>query len=229
MQITPIAHIETDFSTKFGVPRQSGIAPDLLGRIVFEPEFRVAEALRGIEEFSHLWLIWEFSEAIRNTWSPTVRPPRLGGNERMGVFATRSPFRPNALALSSVKLIEVQEMPGKGLTLVVAGADLMNGTPIYDVKPYIPYTDAHSDACGGFANEVPEPILHVVFEAGTQSAFPAAKIVALKQVLALDPRPAYHDDPARVYGFQFSGFEIKFTVADRVLRVMAIDKVADEK
>ena len=222
MQIEPIAHIESDFRTKFGVPRQSGLAPALRSRVVFVPRFRNDEALRGLETFSHIWLIWGFSETERAEWSPTVRPPRLGGNKRVGVFASRSPFRPNSLALSSVRLVAVEPLPDKGMTLVVAGADLMDGTPIYDIKPYIAYTDSHPEARCGFTDDVPKPVVEVVIPEKLKGLLPSDKMEALRQVLAFNPAPAYHDEPDRVYGFTFSGVEVKFFIANGVLTVTEI-------
>ena len=217
-----IARIHTDFPTKFGIPRQSGIVASLKGRIVFEPEYRNAEAVRGLEEFSHIWLIWEFSEAVRDTWSPTVRPPRLGGNVRKGVFATRSPFRPNPIGLSSVKLESIEIDPKLGPILHVSGADLMDGTPIYDIKPYIAYTDSHPEAISGFASKPAEYLLEVDFpEALLQKVNPELR-ESLIEVLAHDPRPQYHDDSERVYGMAFSGFEVKFQVKNKHLIVVEI-------
>ena len=225
-QLKTIAHIHTDFPTKFGIPRQSGIIASLKGRIVFEPEYRNAEAVRGLEEFSHLWLIWEFSEAVREGWSPTVRPPRLGGNVRKGVFATRSPFRPNPIGLSSVKLDSVEIDPKLGPVIHVSGADLMDGTPIYDIKPYIAYTDSHPDAVSGFASKPAEYLLEVEFpEALSQKVDPELR-ESLVEVLAHDPRPQYHDDPERVYGMEFGGFEVKFQVQEMQLKVVEIKKVS---
>ncbi len=216
-----IARIHSDFSSKFGIPRQSGLVESLEATVVFEPEYRNADALRGLEGFSHLWLVWIFDQAIRETWSPTVRPPRLGGNQRMGVFATRSPFRPNPIGLSSVQLKEIRQT-ADGPVLVIRGADLMDGTPILDIKPYIPYADAHPDAVGGFAAapagetltvEIPEALLGLV---------PENRREALRGVLAQDPRPHYQQDASRVYGFGFAGLEIRFTVDGTVLTVVEI-------
>ena len=218
-----IAHIHTDFPTKFGIPRQSGIVGSLQGHIVFEPEYRNAEAVRGLEEFSHIWLLWEFSEAVRDDWSPTVRPPRLGGNARKGVFATRSPFRPNPIGLSSVKLERVELDPQLGPILYVSGADLMDGTPIYDIKPYIAYTDSHPDAISGFANIPAEYLLEVVFPDDLLQQVPEHQRESLIEVLAHDPRPQYHDDPERVYGMAFGGMEVKFKVDGRALSVVSVD------
>lgn len=221
--IHPIARIHTDFPCKFGIPRQSGLVPSMKSRIVFEPEYRNPDALKGLEDFSHLWLIWEFSEAIRETWSPTVRPPRLGGNIRKGVFATRSPFRPNPIGLSCVKLSEIQWNTSDGPVLVVFGADLMNQTPIYDIKPYIPFADSHPEATGGFADTHRDHRLHVKFAESLKALVPEEHLNALIEVLALDPRPAYQKDPDRIYGFPFAGMEIKFSVKDRVLTVIKIE------
>ncbi len=221
--IRPIAHIESDFPEKFGIPRQAGVVEELRARVVFDGEYRCDEALRGIEGFSHLWLIWHFSEAERDAWSPTVRPPRLGGNVRMGVFATRSPFRPNALGLSCVRLLGLEKREGKGTTLLVAGADLMDGTPIFDVKPYIPYADAHPDAAGGFAPD-PGRTLEVCFAPGREETVPAEKRAALRGVLANDPRPRYQDDPERVYAMSFADLTVRFRVTDDKLTVTEVEK-----
>lgn len=223
-----IARIRSDFPEKFGIPRQSGLVPEALSRIVFEEEYRNAEALRGIEGFDYLWLIWEFSENVRETWSPTVRPPRLGGNARLGVFATRSPFRPNPLGLSSVRLERVENDPVHGLTLVVSGADLMDGTPLYDIKPYIPYTDAHPDAAGGFAAE-PDETLAVQFPKEYLQQIPEKKRSALLQVLAQDPRPSYRADGDRVYGLYFAGFNIRFRVAQKIVTVCGVEKIGNRE
>lgn len=220
-----IARIHTDFPTKFGIPRQSGIIASLQGRIVFEPEYRNAEAVRGLEEFSHIWLIWEFSEAVRDEWSPTVRPPRLGGNVRKGVFATRSPFRPNPIGLSSVKLEKVEIDPKLGPVLHVSGADLMNSTPIYDIKPYIAYTDSHPEAISGFASKPAEYLLEVDFPEALLKSVPTDLRESLIDVLAHDPRPQYHDDPERVYGMEFGGLEVKFQVKEMRLKVVETKKV----
>lgn len=217
-----IAHIQSDFPQKFGIPRQSGLADALRSRIVFAPEYRNPDALREIEQFSHLWLIWGFSQAVRGEFSPTVRPPRLGGNTRIGVFATRSPFRPNPLGLSCVRLERVEWDETLGPVIHVRGADLLDGTPIYDIKPYLPYVDSHPDARGGFTEETRHYALEVDFPAGLLSRIPAAKHEALLQVLSQDPRPSYQDDPQRMYGMSFAGWEIKFTVAHGVLRVQDV-------
>ena len=219
-----IAHIHTEFPTKFGIPRQSGIIDSLQGTIVFEPEYRNPEAVRGLEEFSHIWLIWEFSEAVRDTWSPTVRPPRLGGNVRKGVFATRSPFRPNPIGLSSVKLERIEMDPKLGPVLHVSGADLMDGTPIYDIKPYIVYTDSHPDAVSGFASKPAEYLLKVEFPEELLAQVPETQRESLIAVLAHDPRPPYQDDPERIYGLVFTDREIKFKVNGTQLKVLEITK-----
>ena len=219
-----IAHIENDFSTKFGIPRQSGLVNSLRSRIVFAPEYRNPDAFRGLEDFSHVWLIWEFSQAVRQKWSPTVRPPRLGGNTRMGVFATRSPFRPNPVGLSAVQLEEVVLHGADAPYLVVSGADLMNGTPIYDIKPYIPYADCHPDAAEGFTGQTRRHLLEVSCPEELWAAVPQADRDALRGVLANDPRPSYQHNPARVYGMEFGGLEVHFTVDDPVLTVRDITR-----
>lgn len=238
MDCKTIAHIETDFTTKFGVPRQAGLIPELEGRIVFEPEYRVAEALRGLDGYSHLWLIWEFSEVTATTaegkgtksenckkWSPTVRPPRLGGNKRMGVFATRSPFRPNPIGLSSVEISRIELNTPEGPIIYIKGADLMNGTPILDIKPYLPFTDSHPEARGGFTDQtkeqkpleviIPDEVLAVLSHKLDNN-----KLTALKQVLSQDPRPHYQEDEDRIYGLNFSGEEIHFKVKGNILSVI---------
>ena len=222
MQI--IAHIRSDFPEKFGIPRQSGLVDELQAEIVFEPAYRNADALRGLEGFSHLWLIWEFSKAVRDSWSPTVRPPRLGGNTRMGVFATRSPFRPTNLGLSCVKLLGVEQTRDLGTVLHVSGADLMDGTPIFDIKPYIPYGDSHPDATGGFTDTAGEFLLHVEFPEELLQILPADKRDAAIGVLSHDPRPSYQRKPDRVYGLTFAGYDIRFKVADDVLTVEEVHK-----
>ena len=216
-----IAKIENDFTEKFGIPRQSGLSDSMVSRIVFEPEYRNDDALRGIEGFSHLWLIWQFSQAIREDWSPTVRPPRLGGNTRLGVFATRSPFRPNPLGLSSVKLLGTEKTEN-GTVLLVAGADLMNGTPIFDIKPYIPYCDSHKDATGGFTDTAGDFLLQVDFPEEHLSKLPKEKQAGLLEVLSHDPRPSYQNDPDRIYGLTFGTWDIRFTVKDNTLRVQEV-------
>ena len=217
-----IAHIENDFPTKFGIPRQSGLVNSLRSRIVFAPEYRNPDAFRGLEDFSHVWLIWELSQAVRQKWSPTVRPPRLGGNTRMGVFATRSPFRPNPVGLSAVQLEEVVLHGADAPYLVVSGADLMNGTPIYDIKPYLPHIDSHPDARGGFAVPAAEHRLKVVFPEQWLEKVPEQLRDGLTEVLAQDPRPSYQHDPERVYGFGFARLEVKFTVDGDVLTVCGV-------
>ena len=225
VNIQVIARMHSDFATKFGIPRQSGLVEELRSTIVFEPEFRNSDALRGIEDFSHLWIIWQFSEAVRQGWSPTVRPPRLGGNTRMGVFATRSPFRPNNLGLSSVKLLGVEHTAEYGTVLHVGGADLMDGTPIFDIKPYIPYGDCHPEATGGFTDTAGEFLLQVEFPAHLLEKLPADKREAAIGVLSHDPRPSYQRKPDRVYGLTFAGFDIRFKVAGDILTVEEINKV----
>ena len=220
-----IAHIHTDFPTKFGIPRQSGIVNTLKGMVVFEPEYRKPEAFRGLETFSHLWLLWQFSEVVRDTWSPTVRPPRLGGNKRMGVFATRSPFRPNAIGLSSVKLNSIDVHPEWGTVLMVSGADLMDKTPIFDIKPYVPYTDSHPDAVGGFADTHKDYSLNVNFPEVLLNQIPEDHRDALWGVLEQDPRPSYHEDPSRIYGLDFAGFNIKFKVRESMLTVCSVERL----
>ena len=220
----PVAHIESDFPTKFGIPRQAGLVAELTATVVFEPEYRDPEALRGIEGFSHLWLIWEFSKARRESWSPTVRPPRLGGNQRLGVFATRSPFRPNPIGLSCVKLVGVEQHPEYGPVIRVAGADLLNGTPIYDIKPYLPYADCKPEAAGGFASAPKEATLTVHIPDEIVEKIPEEKRAAVIGVLAQDPRPSYQDDPERVYGMGFGGMEIKFKVDGDDLTVCGVEK-----
>ncbi len=218
----PIAHIHTDFDEKFGIPRQSGRVPALVGRIVFEPAYRNPDALRGIDGFSHLWLIFDFSKAHREEWSPTVRPPRLGGNQRMGVFATRSPFRPNPVGLSCVTFLGVEHSETEGTVLVVGGADLLNGTPIYDIKPYLPYADCHPEATGGFADSAVVRQLEVHFPDSLLTKIPASKREALIACLAEDPRPSYQEDSDRVYSMRFSGIDVHFTVNDGIATVTDI-------
>lgn len=220
--INVIARMRSDFPTKFGIPRQPHLVEELRSTIVFEPEYRNADALRGIEGFSHLWVIWQFSEAVRTGWSPTVRPPRLGGNTRMGVFATRSPFRPNNLGLSCVKLLGVEMTADLGPVIHVSGADLMDGTPIFDIKPYIPYADSHPEALGGFTDTADEFILKVDFPEGLLQKLPESKRAAAIGVLSHDPRPSYQRKPGRVYGLPFAGSDIRFTVEDDRLTVCEV-------
>jgi tRNA-Thr(GGU) m(6)t(6)A37 methyltransferase TsaA len=224
VEMHPIAHMRSDFPTKFGIPRQSGLVEELRSVIVFEPEYRSEDALRGIEDFSHLWLIWQFSQAVREGWSPTVRPPRLGGNTRMGVFATRSPFRPNNLGLSCVRLLEVKHTQQYGTVLIVGGADLLDGTPIFDIKPYIPYSDSRPEAAGGFTDRVGDFLLDVKFPQELLEKLPADKQAAAVGVLSHDSRPSYQRKPGRVYGLNFAGFDIRFTVEDAVLTVQSVQK-----
>ena len=220
--IQVIARMRSDFATKFGIPRQSGLVEELRSTIVFEPEYRNADALRGLEDFSHLWIIWQFSEAVRTGWSPTVRPPRLGGNTRMGVFATRSPFRPNNLGLSSVRILGLEETRAFGTVIHVAGADLMDGTPIFDIKPYIPYADSHPDATGGFTDNADDFLLAVDFPASLLEILPENKRDAAVAVLSHDPRPSYQRKPGRIYGLTFAGFDIRFTVEETRLTVCEV-------
>ena len=222
-EIQAIARMKSDFSTKFGIPRQSGLVEELRSTIVFEPDFRDPVALRGIEGYSHLWLIWQFSEAVRQDWSPTVRPPRLGGNTRMGVFATRSPFRPNSLGLSCVRLLEVEQTTNFGTVLHIGGADLMDGTPIFDIKPYIAYGDAHPEALGGFTDHAGDFLLHVNFPDNLLNRIPHDKRQALLGVLSHDPRPSYQRSSDRVYGLSFAGLNIRFRVDGENLFVLEIN------
>lgn len=219
-----IARIHTDFKEKFGIPRQSGLVDSLRARIVFEPEYRVKEALRGIEDFSHLWLIWEFSEAKRDGWSPTVRPPRLGGNKRMGVFATRSPFRPNSIGLSSVRLIGIEHTESEGEVLIISGADLLDGTPIFDIKPYLPFTDSHPDAKGGFADEKKEYEAEVIIPDEVKKGISKHRLEEITELLLQDPRPSYRDDENREYGMSYADLEISFTATSMTLTVTSITK-----
>lgn len=219
VNIQIIARMRSDFLSKFGIPRQSGLVESLRSTIIFEPEYRNPDALRGIEDFSHLWLIWQFSEAVRSGWSPTVRPPRLGGNTRLGVFATRSPFRPNSLGLSCVKLLGTEDTKEFGTVIHVAGADLMDGTPIFDIKPYVPYSDCKENAAGGFTDTAGDYLLHVTFPDDLLSIIPKAKQQAVLDVLSHDPRPSYQRDPDRIYGLPFAGFDIHFRVQDDILTV----------
>lgn len=215
-----IATIHNDFTTKFGIPRQSGLVPELESLIVFEPEYRNADALRGLSDFSHLWLIWRFHLAERDSWSPTVRPPVLGGNTRVGVFATRSPFRPNPIGLSCVRLLSVEQTEEYGPVIRVSGADLMNGTPIFDIKPYIPYADSHPEATGGFTQTNPKRTVEVCIPKEIQDMFPSEKLPALMGILRQDPRPAYQDDPDRIYGLFFAGLNLHFRVENGLLSVL---------
>ena len=219
-----IARIHNDFKEKFGIPRQSGLSGELKSKIVFEPEYRNPDALRGIDGYSHLWLIWQFSQSLRDGWSPTVRPPRLGGNRRMGVFATRSPFRPNPIGLSSVRLLEVQQTKNEGTVLIVSGADLLDGTPIYDIKPYIAYSDCHTDAVSGFAEPVRDYHLNVEFCKELLSKVHISKQNALIEILRQDPRPSYQNDPEREYGMRFAEYEIFFKVSGDTLTVTRVEE-----
>ena len=220
--IQVIARMKSDFPTKFGIPRQSGLVEQLQSTIIFEPEYRNADALRGLEDFSHLWIIWQFSEAVRKNWSPTIRPPRLGGNTRMGVFATRSPFRPNSLGLSSVRILGLEQTAQFGTVIHVAGADLMDGTPIFDIKPYIPYSDCHADATGGFTDTADDFLLEVSIADELIAQIPDSKRAALLGVLSHDPRPSYQKDPERIYGISFGGFNIRFQVSNKTLTVLEV-------
>ena len=224
MTLKVIAPIHPAFPTKFGIPRQSGLVDSLRGEVIFTPEYRNADAVRGLEDFSYIWLVWQFSGAVRDNWSPTVRPPRLGGNTRMGVFATRSPFRPNPLGLSSVKLEAIEHRPDVGPVLIVRGADLMDGTPIYDIKPYIPYADCHPDASEGFTGQTRMHLLQVEFPPTLMAQVPEADRDALTGVLASDPRPSYQHDPERVYGMEFAGLEVHFRVDGEVLTVTDVSR-----
>ena len=220
--IRAIATMRSDFPTKFGIPRQSGLVDSLRSTIVFEPEFRNPDALRGLEDFSHIWLIWQFSEAVRTDWTPTVRPPRLGGNTRMGVFATRSPFRPNSLALSCVRIIGLEQTEENGTVIHVAGADLMDGTPIFDIKPYIPYSDSHPEALGGFTSTAKDYLLQVDFPLELLEVLPKDKQEAAVELLSHDPRPSYQTQADRIYGLSFAGFDIRFSVENSTLYVKEV-------
>ena len=225
VNINIIARMRSDFPTKFGIPRQSGLVSSLRSTIVFEPEYRNADALRGLEDFSHLWIIWQFSEAVRTEWSPTVRPPRLGGNIRMGVFATRSPFRPNNLGLSSVKILGLEQTEDMGTVIHVAGADLMDGTPIFDIKPYIPYSDCHTEATGGFTDTAGDFLLKVEFPAELLALLPEDKRDSAIGVLSHDPRPSYQRKPDRAYGLSFAGFDLRFCVREDTLTVLEVNPI----
>lgn len=220
-----IARMKSDFPDKFGIPRQSGLVDNLVSTIVFEPEYRNPDALRGLEDFSHLWIIWQFSKTVREDWSPTVRPPRLGGNTRMGVFATRSPFRPNEIGLSSVKILRIEDTKEYGTVIHVAGADLMNDTPIFDIKPYIPYCDCHPDAAGGFTTAADDFLLNVNITDDLLKIVPAGKQQALVGVLSHDPRPSYQQDSDRIYGITFADLNIRFKVIDKTLTVISISTI----
>lgn len=220
-----IARIQSSFPSKFGVPRQSGLVPSLLSRVVFLPEYRNRDAFRGLEDFSHLWLIWCFSEAVRDDWSPTVRPPRLGGNVRMGVFATRSPFRPNPVGLSSVRLERIEWDAPDGPALLISGADLMDGTPIFDVKPYLAFTDSHPDASAGFSGKVATPPLQVQIPPELDALLPQELRLPLRDVLSGDPRPSYQNEPERVYRFEFESFHVSFQVSGQTLTVTGIERL----
>ena len=224
MTLKVIAHIRKAFPTKLGIPSKSGLVDSLRGEVIFTPEYRNADAVRGLEDFSHIWLVWQFSGAVRDSWSPTVRPPRLGGNTRMGVFATRSPFRPNPLGLSSVQLEAIEHRPDVGPVLIVRGADLMDGTPIYDIKPYIPYADCHPDAAAGFTAQTQFHHLTMVCDASLWARVPAVQQAALQGVLENDPRPSYQHDPERVYGMEFGGLEVQLKVEGEVLTVTGIER-----
>lgn len=222
MEIKPIAYIRTDFKEKFGIPRQSGLVSSVRGDIIFQPQFRNPDALRGLEQYTHIWLIWEFSEAVRSEWSPTVRPPRLGGNKRMGVFATRSPYRPNPLGLSSVKIEEIRPDTPNGPVITVSGVDLMDKTPIYDIKPYLPYADIHVDASDGFALTRKEGALEVIVPDDIEPLIPADKRQALIEILAQDPRPQYQSSPDRVYTMSFAGMDVSFCIDDKTVTIKNI-------
>lgn len=226
MELTIIARIHCDLPTKFGVPRQSGLAPSLGATVVFEPPYRNVQALRGLDGFTHLWIIWGFHLTPQNTpkWHPTVRPPRLGGNVRMGVFATRSPFRPNPLGLSCVELLGVENSAEHGPVLHISGADMTDGTPVYDIKPYLPQSDCITRATGGFAQIVEKRVLEVVYRAQQLEVVPEGKRAALLEILGQDPRPAYQDSPERIYGFDFSDFEVRFTVEDNRLYIVSVER-----
>ncbi len=223
--VEPIAYIKTDFSSKFGIPRQSGLVDELEAKIIFEPQYRIPEAFRGLEGYSHIWILWQFSECASKEWNPTVRPPRLGGNKRMGVFASRSPFRPNSIGLSCVKLISIDETEENGIVLTVSGADLLDGTPIIDIKPYLPYVDSHPDASGGFALQEKEGSLEIDFPNELLEVIPKNKQEALRAVLRQDPRPQYQNDPERIYGLEFAGYDVRFKISGNLLTVVEIEKI----
>ena len=223
-EMKEIGHIKSDFPEKFGIPRQSGLVKSLKAQIVFESEFNDYNAFKGLEGFSHIWILWKFSKALRENWSPMVRPPRLGGNKYMGVFATRSPFRPNPIGLSCVKLEKIEKDPKLGVVLHVSGADLLDGTPIFDIKPYIPYADSYPEALGGFTDETPKPTLSVVFENDCEGIIEEEKRLGLIGVLAQDPRPAYQKNPDRIYIMNFAEYEVKFSVCEDTLTVKSIKK-----
>lgn len=225
MEIRPIAHIRTDYNEKFGIPRQSGLVPSALGKIIFLPEFRNPDALRGLEQYTHLWLLWEFSETIRSEWTPTVRPPRLGGNKRMGVFATRSPFRPNPIGLSCVKLEKITNDDKYGDIIIVSGVDIMDRTPIYDIKPYLPYVDSHPEASDGFALAQKEGTLTVNISDKIKSVIPSNKLQVLIDTLSQDPRPQYQNSPDRVYTMSYAGMDVSFTIEDKTLTVLRIKPI----
>lgn len=228
MELVVVAKIHTEFSDKFGIPRQSGLVPSLRGEIVFEPEFRSMDAVRGLEEFSHIWLLWEFSQAKRDGYALTVTPPRLGGKVRKGVFATRAPYRPNSIGLSSVKLEEIYLDEARGPILVVSGADLLDGTPIYDIKPYLPYTDSHPEAQGSFGEEHKEDQIAVIFPENLMEKLPESLRNSALEVLRQDPRAAYNKKPDYVYGMSFAGYDIRFTVQDNVLMVQDVLEIAKD-
>lgn len=223
--VEPIAHIKSDFSSKFGIPRQSGLVDELEAKIIFEPQYRIPEAFRGLEGYSHIWLLWQFSECAGKEWNPTVRPPRLGGNKRMGVFASRSPFRPNSIGLSCVKLVSIDETEENGIVLTVSSADLLDGTPIIDIKPYLPYVDSHPEASGGFALQEKEGSLEINFPSELLTIIPQDKQEALTAVLKQDPRPQYQNDPERIYGLEFAGYDVRFKINSNLLTVIEIEKI----
>lgn len=229
VQMQVIGHVKSGFSSKFGIPRQSGLSDELRAQIVFAPEFRDAAAFRGLEAYSHLWILWQFSEALRDAWSPTVRPPRLGGNRRVGVFATRSPYRPNAIGLSCVRLVRVQQDEILGPVLEIAGADILDGTPVFDVKPYLAYADARPEAKGGFSVPFDEPRLEVNFPEELLEVLPREHRAAVIELLRQDPRPAYQNAPQRRYGMEYAGYDVRFFVSDNVLRVVEVVPLKGEK